>query len=92
MDEVGPFTRFTIEIPALVVMLFALSACGPRVASGDENAVLIEAGPFTTFSDAEISAQSYCESYGKRASVEGGVLDPGTLQETYRFDCVDHPE
>ena len=92
MEEVGSFKRFTIGILAVVVMLFALSACGPRVASGDENAVFIEAGPFTTFSDAEISAQSYCESYGKRASVEGGLLDPGTLQETYRFECVDDPE
>jgi hypothetical protein len=93
MEQVGSFARFIIGIPALVIMLFALGACGPRAVSGDENAVFIEAGPLSTISDVESSAQSYCERYGKRASVEGGAqLDPDSLQETYRFDCVDNPQ
>jgi len=92
MEQVGSFTRTIIGILALLTMLFALGACGPRVVSGDENAVFIEAGPLSTVSDVEISAQSYCERYGKRASIEGGTQSaPDSLEETYRFDCVDNP-
>ena len=92
MEQVGSFTRTIIGILALMTMLFALGACGPRVVSGNENAVFIEAGPLSTVSDVESSAQSYCERYGKRASVKGGTRSaPDSLEETYRFDCVDNP-
>jgi hypothetical protein len=92
MEQVGSFARSIIGLLAPVIMLLALGACGPRAVSGDENAVFIEAGPLSTISDVEGVAQSYCERYGKRASIEGGAQSaPESLKETYRFDCVDNP-
>jgi hypothetical protein len=93
MEQVGSFARSIIGILAPMIMLFALGACGPQAVSGDENTVFIKAGPLSTIGDVESSAQSYCARYGKSASIEGGAQSaPDSLQETYRFDCVDNPQ
>ena len=76
---------------AAAVILFGLGACGPRVTSGDENSVLIEAGPFTSVSETQSFAQEYCAQFGKQASVQGSNPDPATLQDTYRFECQVDP-
>ena len=88
MEQIGSLTKSIIGTLAIVIMLFALGACGPRVVSGDENAVVIENGPWYPRMTGESSAQSHCERYGKRASYAGGQNELGTLQYTYRFDCV----
>lgn len=89
MKALGPLTRTLIGIPGFAIILLGLGACGPQVTSGDENTVLIKAGPLTSVSDAESAAHKYCAQYGKRASIEGSNPDPATLQDTYRFDCVE---
>lgn len=92
MDRVGSFRCFAIGCLALVAMPLALGACSSRVVSGDENSVVIDAGPTDSISDVEEAAHSYCARYGKQASIEGGgELGSETLEETYRFDCVDQP-
>ena len=92
MEQVGSFTKVTTGIFALVIMLFALGACGPRVVSGDEHAVVIKNGPWYPLIKAERSAQDYCERYDKRPSYEGGHVEGGTLWYIYRFNCIDNPQ
>lgn len=92
MEQVGWFAKFVIGTFVLVIMPFALGACGPRVVSENENAVVVKNGPWFPYIKAESSAQSYCEQYGKRPSYEGGHVERGTLWYIYRFDCVDIPQ
>ena len=91
MKVLGLVARRLVGIPAFAVVLLALSACGPRVTSGDENTVLITSGPFTSLSDTQSFAQEYCAQFGKSASVQGSSPDPATLQDTYRFNCEEDP-
>ena len=91
MNALGLAAHRLVGIPAFAVVLLALSACGPRVTSGDEDSVLIKSGPFTSFSDTQSFAQEYCAQFGKSASVQGSNPDPATLQDTYRFDCQEEP-
>ena len=88
MKALGPAARPLITSAAFAALLLGLSACGPRVESGDEDFVLIKAGPLTSFGDTQSFAEDYCAQYGKRASVQGSDPNPDTLQDTYRFDCV----
>lgn len=88
MKAAGPSTRPLSAAAAFAVLLLGLSACGPRVESGNEDFVLVKAGPLTSFSDSQSFAQEYCAQFDKRASVQGSDPDPDTLQDTYRFDCV----
>ena len=80
--------RPLVTSAALAALLLVLNACGPRVESGDEDFVLIKAGPLTSFDETRSFAEEYCAQYGKRASVQGSDPDSATLQDTYRFDCV----
>jgi len=89
MIALGPLTRTLVGAPAVAFFLLGLSACGPQVTSGDENFVLIKVGPLTSFSNAQSSADEYCTQHGKRASVEGSEFNTDTLQDTYRFKCVE---
>ena len=91
MNGLGLVTRRLVGIPTLAAVLLALSACGPRVTSGDEDSVLIKSGPFTSLSETQSFAQEYCAQFGKSASVQGSNPDPATLQDTYRFDCQEDP-
>ena len=88
MEQPGSFTKSSIGILALVTMLFALGACGSRVVSENASSVTIKNGPWSPLIKAESSAQSYCESYGKRPSYAGGHVEPGTLWYIRRFNCV----
>ncbi len=92
MKALGPAARPHITLAAIAVMSLALSACGPRVESGNEDFVLVKAGPLTSFGESQSFAQDYCAQFGKRASVQGSDPDPATLQDTYRFDCVQDPQ
>jgi hypothetical protein len=85
MEQPGSFTKSSVGILALVTILFALGACGPRVVSGNASSVTIKNGPLIK---AESSAQSYCESYSKRPSYAGGHVEPGTLWYIRRFNCT----
>ena len=89
MEPRAPVTRSLAGLAASAAIALALSACGPEVTSGDENTVFIKAGPLTSFSKTQSFAQDYCAQYGKRASVEGSNPDPATLEDTYRFNCVE---
>ena len=88
MKALGPTARPLFTLAAIAVFSFGASACGPTVQSGTEDFVLVKAGPLTSFSDSQRFAEDYCAQYGKRADVEGSNPDPATLQDTYRFDCV----
>lgn len=92
MIALSSLMRVSIGTIAFSVILLDLSACGPKVTFGDENSVLVKAGPFTSFSDAKDSAQKYCSQYGKHADVEGSDPNPDKLQDTYRFNCVADPQ
>lgn len=92
MKALGQSTRTLIGISGFAIVLLCFSACGARVTSGDENTVLVKAGPLTSVTDAESIAQEHCAQYGKRASVEGSDLNPATLQDSYRFNCVVDPQ
>lgn len=90
MQQVGASTRFSIRLVALASALLVVAACGPKIASGDEDTVFIEAGPTTSLDDVERSAKSYCEQFGKYATLDAGdQVDTGDLQTTYRYNCVD---
>ena len=90
MVQVRALKRVGVGGPALLLALLALSACGTHVDAGNENYVYVKAGPMSSPSDAEKVAQSHCAKYGKKASIQGGgELGSETLDETYRFDCVE---
>ena len=92
MERIGWFAKSVIGTFVLVIVPFALGACGPRVVSGNENAVVVKNGPWYPLIKAETSAKSYCENYSKLASYEGGYVKRGTLWYIYHFDCVDNPQ
>jgi len=90
MQQAGRSTRMSIRLAALASALLAVAACGPKIVSGDESAVFIEAGPTTGLDDVERAAKSYCEQFGKYATLEAGdQVDTGDLRTTYRYNCVD---
>jgi hypothetical protein len=90
MQQVGASTRFSIRLVLLASALLAVAACGPKIVSGDENTVYIQAGPTTGLEDVERSAKSYCDQFGKYATLDAGdQVDTGDLQTTYRYNCVD---
>ena len=84
--------RSLVGAAAFAFLLSALAACGPQITSANENTIYIKAGPLTSFSDAEKSAHEHCAQYGKLASIEGSEPSTATLQDTYRFNCVDAPQ
>ena len=88
MKGTQSFTQLIAAPAALLMLLFALGACGPRIVSGNENAVVIENGPWAPLSDVGSYAQSHCEAYEKRPSYVGGKVIRGTLTSSYRYDCV----
>lgn len=92
MNALGRLTWSLVGMAAPAVMVLGLGACGPEVTSGNEETVYIKVGPLTSFSDTQSFAQDYCAQYGKRASVEGSNPDPATLEDTYRFNCVEDPQ
>ena len=92
MNALGSLARTLVGMAALAVMALGLAACGPEVTSGNAETVYIKAGPLTSFSATQSFAQDYCAQYGKRASVEGSNPDPATLEDTYRFNCVEDLE
>ena len=89
MKVTGSAAGVRAGVVLTAVVAFALGACGPRVTSGDENSVLIESGPFTSFDDTQEFARNYCAQFGKQADVQGSDPNPNTLQDTYRFKCVE---
>ena len=89
MTAAHPSTRPLGAAAAFAALLLGLSACGPRLESGNEDFVLVKAGPLTSFSESQSFAQEYCAQFDKSASVQGSDPDPATLQDTYRFDCVE---
>lgn len=88
MTALGPAVRPLIALATAGAVSLGASACGPRVESGNEDFVLVKAGALTSFEESRRFAEDYCAQYGKRADVEGSNPDPATLQDTYRFDCV----
>lgn len=90
MQQVGASLGYSIRLVALAGALSAVTACGPNIVSGNEDTVFIEAGPTTGLDDVERSAKSYCEQFGKYATLEAGdQVDTGDLKTTYRYNCVD---
>lgn len=88
MEQVSSFTQSVIGTLALLIVLFALGACGPRVVSGNEHSVTIEKGAWSTRSTTESYAQTHCEHYGKRPSYAGGENIRGSLHYIYWYNCV----
>ena len=88
MDRIQSQTRCLAGIGAVAILLFALGACGPRVVSGNENAVVIENGPWAPISDIKSYAQNHCETHGKRPTYVGGKVIRGTLNSSYYYHCV----
>lgn len=87
MEQVRSFTKYVVGILPLVIILLLLGACGSRVVSGNENAVIIESGPWYPLIKAESMAESYCEHYDRRPSYQGGHVERGTLWYIYYFNC-----
>ena len=88
MEQARSFTKSMIGMLALVTMLFALGACGPRVVSGNASSVTIKNGPGYPLITTDSTAESYCERYGKSPSYVGGHVVRGTLWHIHRFHCV----
>ena len=88
MKQPGWFAKLITGTFVLVIMPFALGACGPRVVAENENALVVKNGPWYPVSKAESKAQAHCERHGKRPSYEGGHVERGTLWYVYYFDCV----
>jgi len=88
MRQLAWLNKIVVGASVLVALPLALGACGPRVISENEDAVVVKSGPWYPAITAESSAQSYCEHRGKRPSYEGGHVERGSLWYIYYFDCV----
>lgn len=87
-EQARSVTKPMIGVLALGTILFALSACGPRVVSGNASNVSVASGPWHPLLKADSTAESHCEDYGRSASYEGGRVVRGTMWHIHRYHCV----